>query len=203
MKLLSQSHSPYARKVVVLIHELGLSEIQIEHQETSPTNPNPIVSSLNPLGKVPVLLTDGGAIYDSSVICDYLCASKQDTALLPSSLEARTRALQFQALADGLCDIGIAARWEMVRRPENLRFPRLRNGLLDKLDKSYAYLEENTPSSTEITVGTIALACALDWLAFRGFTIDCQNHPRLTTWLDEFIRRPSMKASVFEGETAD
>lgn len=203
MKLLSQSHSPYARKVVVVVHELGCDDIAIEHQETSPTNPNPVVSAANPLGKVPVLLTDDEAIYDSAVICEYLCHLNSDTRLLPSDFKARIRALRLQALADDLCATGIAARWEIERRPETLRYPLLRDGLLDKLTASFAFLEDTIPSEDDVTVGTIALACALDWLAFRGMAFDPARHPNLTTWFNRFVDRPSMRTSRFEGETFD
>lgn len=74
LTLLYQSHSPYARKVLVSAHELGLADrIDVVHHETSPTNRNDAVFAANPLGKVPVLLTpDAGALFDSVVICDYL-----------------------------------------------------------------------------------------------------------------------------------
>jgi len=38
MKLLYQTHSPYARKVLVAAHELGLQHrIEVIHHDTSPT----------------------------------------------------------------------------------------------------------------------------------------------------------------------
>ena len=41
MILLYQTHSPFARKVLVFAHECGLADqLQVEHHETSPTNPN-------------------------------------------------------------------------------------------------------------------------------------------------------------------
>jgi hypothetical protein len=40
MDLLYQTHSPYARKVLVAAHEMGLQhELSVIHQETSPTRP--------------------------------------------------------------------------------------------------------------------------------------------------------------------
>jgi glutathione S-transferase len=52
MKLLYQTHSPYARKVLVAAHEVGLADkLEVVHQETSPTRRNEDVISLNPLGK--------------------------------------------------------------------------------------------------------------------------------------------------------
>jgi len=57
MKLLYQTHSPYARKVLVAAFELGLQdEVEVVHHETSPTQRNHDVFAQNPLGKVPVLI---------------------------------------------------------------------------------------------------------------------------------------------------
>ncbi|MEM7478976.1 MAG: glutathione S-transferase N-terminal domain-containing protein, partial [Planctomycetota bacterium] len=74
MKLLTNRHSPYGRKAVATVHELNLTDVAIEHEETSPTKKNTAVSDHNPLGKIPILLTnDAGPIFDSDVICQYLC----------------------------------------------------------------------------------------------------------------------------------
>jgi glutathione S-transferase len=57
MKLLYQTHSPYARKALVFAHEAGLArQIEVVHHETSPTRRNEQVFAENPLGKVPVLI---------------------------------------------------------------------------------------------------------------------------------------------------
>src|SRR5439155_17400727 len=61
VKLFYQTHSPYARKVLVMAHEVGLAErMEVIHQETSPVVRNDAVFALNPLGKVPVLVTGDG-----------------------------------------------------------------------------------------------------------------------------------------------
>ena len=50
MKLLYQTHSPYARKVLVFAHEIGLAgQIEVIHQETSPTLRNEQVYAENPV----------------------------------------------------------------------------------------------------------------------------------------------------------
>ena len=60
MKLLYQTHSPYARKALVFAHEAGLApQIEVVHHETSPTRRNDHVFAENPLGKVPVLIRSG------------------------------------------------------------------------------------------------------------------------------------------------
>lgn len=118
MKLLYQTHSPYARKALVFAHEAGIADrIEVVHHETSPTNRNPAVFAENPLGKVPVLLRPGlPPVFDSDVICAYFDTLHDGTALIPVQGEARWQALRLQAVAQGIADAGIAVRWETVRR---------------------------------------------------------------------------------------
>lgn len=205
LTLLYQSHSPYARKVLVCAHELGLAgRLEVVHHETSPTNRNDAVFAQNPLGKVPVLLTqDAGALFDSVVICDYLDRFVGAGRLIPRDGPARYEALRLQALAQGLCDAGIALRWETVRRPEALRYPPLAEGQATKLIEAYDNLEAQADLAGPVTVGQIALATALDWLAFRGMPDFRERAPRLAAWHDDFCRRPSMRATPYDGETQD
>src|SRR5215475_10540696 len=98
MKLLYQTHSPYARKVLVAAHEIGLQDsLEVIHHETSPTRRNEAVFALNPLGKVPVLICDDGEVlFDSNVICEYLDGLHQGPGLIPSHPRQHFRALRMQ-----------------------------------------------------------------------------------------------------------
>ncbi|WNJ94030.1 glutathione S-transferase [Bosea sp. 685] len=205
MTLLYQSHSPYARKVLVSAHELGLADsIEVVPHETSPTNRNDAVFAANPLGKVPVLLTpDAGALFDSVVICDYLDRLAGTGRLIPHEGPARYEALRLQALAQGLCDAGIALRWETVRRPEALRYPPLAHGQAMKLLEAYEHLETQVEFGARVNIGQIALATALAWLEFRDLPGFRKCAPRLTAWYDDFCQRSSMRATPYDGETQD
>jgi glutathione S-transferase len=204
MQLLYQTHSPYARKVLVFAHEVGLaSSIEVVHHETSPTRRNEEVFARNPLGKVPVLLRDDRpALFDSDVICAYLDTLRDGPRLIPSDGEARWHALRVQAVAQGLADAGIAVRWETVRRPAELRYLPLRDGHVAKLVSSYDWLERELDTDT-LHVGHIAVATALDWLEFRQLPGFRDGRPRLGAWFDAFARRPSMQATPLSGETQD
>lgn len=204
MKLLYQTHSPYARKALVFALEAGLGDrIAVEHHETSPTRANPEVFAENPLGKVPVLLRPGQEpIFDSAVICAYLDTLHDGPRLIPEGGETRWRALRFEAVAQGLADSGIQLRWERVRRPEALRYPPLADGYALKLEESYAWLERRLDAGEMVTVGHIALATALDWLEFRDLP-SFRAFPRLSAWFDAFAARPSMQATLLAGETHD
>jgi glutathione S-transferase len=205
MKLLYQTHSPFARKVLVFAHEAAIaSRIEVIHQETSPTRRNAVVFTENPLGKVPVLIRPGrSALFDSDVICAYLDTVHDGRRLIPADGETRWLALREQALAQGLADAGIAIRWETVRRPEALRYPPLCDGYIEKLIAGYDWLERELDVSSPVHVGHIALATCLDWLEFRDLPGFRDRRPRLADWFDEFQGRPSMRATPLSGETHD
>lgn len=204
MKLLYQTHSPYARKALVFAHEAGLAgQIEVLHHETSPLRRNEEVFAANPLGKVPVLLRPGlPPIFDSDVICAYLDTLHADRPLIPAEGEARWLALQVQAVAQGLADAGIAIRWETQRRPQELRYPALRDGYVEKLLASYDWLEQNFDARASVDVGHIALATTLSWLEFRELP-SFRSRPQLTSWFDEFSQRDAMLATPLSGQTHD
>jgi glutathione S-transferase len=205
MKLLYQTHSPYARKVLVFAHEVGLArQLDVVHQETSPTARNEQVFAENPLGKVPVLIRAAAPpLFDSDLICAYLDTLHEGRQLIPPEGEARWRALRVQAVAQGLAQAGIAVRWETVRRPRELRYPALAEGYTQKLISGYDWLERELDIDAPLHIGHIAIGTTLSWLEFRELPAFRPGRPRLTQWLDDFETRDSMLATPLSGETHD
>ncbi|QND51417.1 glutathione S-transferase family protein [Phyllobacterium sp. 628] len=205
MKLLYQTHSPYARKVLVAIHESGLAgEVEVIHHETSPTRRNEDVYALNPLGKVPVLITsDGTAIFDSTVICDYIDGLHEREKLIPANGEARWNALRLQTIAQGMADSGIVVRWETERRPEELRWSVMRDAQLQKIEAACDFVEMSVDFGGPLDIGKIALGTTLSWIAFRNVYAFEVGRPKLSAWYNAFCERPSMLATTLAGETHD
>lgn len=205
MKLLYQTHSPYARKALVFAHEAGLADrLEVVHHETSPTHRNPEVFAQNPLGKVPVLLRPGQPpLFDSDVICAYLDTRHEGRRLIPEQGQPRWQALRAQAVAQGIADAGIAVRWETVRRPEAFRYAPLRDGYAGKLAASYDWLERELDVAAPLHVGHVAVATALAWIEFRALPGFREGRPRLAAWFDGFEQRSSMRATPLSGETVD
>ena len=101
--LRSAPASPFARKVRIGAHVVGLiDDIAIEG---GPSGEGDVIYQQNPLGKIPVLVTDDGqAIYDSPVILEYLDAVTTPGSLIPTEIGARFDALRLQSLGDGILD---------------------------------------------------------------------------------------------------
>lgn len=201
MKLYYGTTSPYVRKVIVAGIELGLDG-QIERINTLPWESDTKYGDVNPVGKVPALITDTGqAIYDSPVIIDYLDSLHDGPKLIPPSGEERYEVLRIAALADGMMDAVILLFSELTRRPKELHWEywddRQRNTVarsLDALEKDATSFDPVQPD-----LGQITTACAVGWIEFRIelLGIDFRDgHPVLAKWFDTFSERASMKNSM-------
>jgi len=194
MKLFYSPTSPFARKVLVVAHEVGRAndlELALVPAPTLPTQHYPELSRHNPLAKIPALvLDDGTTLFDSRVICEYL---DPEGRLLGRE---RFRTLRTQALADGVIDAGILMRFEQTLRPEPLRWD---EWLEAQARKIRAGLDELEAMSFEddLDLGQIAVVCALQWLAFRRPIADVRSgREKLFTWLDAIATRPSFVATA-------
>ena len=194
MKLIYSFTSPYARKVRILLIEKGL-DATVEHVVASPLAEPETVIAANPLGKIPVLLTDSGAIYDSPVICEYLdCLAGEP--LLPVSGGSRWSVLRVQALADGIMDAAFSIVMEQLR-PEPERSSAWRDRWRAVILRATADANRDFPKLPDrFDLGQIAMAAALGYLAFRLPDIDWQTDaPLLATWWDETRQRASVLAT--------
>lgn len=197
MKLRYSPTSAYVRKVSVTAIEKGLDD----NIERIPTNVWEVTTDIgqdNPLGKVPALITDDvGVLYDSPVICEYLDSLTPAPCLFPAAGPLRWQALKQQALADGLLDAAVACFLE-GRRPEGERsyawIARQSSAARRALDAMEADVAAFAP---EMTIGHIAIACALGWLLFRQPIEDWRPaRRRLTAWYEDFAARPSMQETL-------
>lgn len=159
MKLRYSPLSPFVRKVTVTLIETGLED-KVERILTDVWNPDTDIAKDNPLGKIPALvLEDGGVLYDSPVICEYLDGLHDGGKLFPASGEDRWRALRLQALGDGMSEAGITRLLES-RRPEEFQYDKWMNRQTAKLFRAMDVLEAGLDElGPEFGIGQIAVAC--------------------------------------------
>lgn len=197
--LLRHSHtSPFVRKVTVLLHEIGLaSEVEIETVDGW-SEPDHLTAD-NPLSMVPTLvLDDGGSLYDSRVICDYLDRQHTGPKMIPDDAPARWVVLREQALADGILDSAVLVFVETVKRPQEKRWDWWLELKQRAIMRSLDLLEQRLDEfAGRVDLGTISTAVALAYLDLRGAVGEWRDgRPRLSAWFAEFARRPSMIATA-------
>ena len=202
MRLRYAPNSPYVRKVLIVAIEAGLED-RIEKVPTNvtPLEENSEVAAENPLSKIPSLaLDEGGPLFDSRVICEYLDSLGDHPRVFPAPGPARWAALRQQALADGILDAAVACRYETMFRPADKRWPPWIEGQMRKVRQGLDALEDGCDGLRgAITIGQVAVACALGWLEIRLAEDWRAQRPALSGWFDAFSERPSMKATVPPG----
>lgn len=206
MKLFAALASPFVRKVRIVAMECGLDDrIELHVLATAPHQPDAALAAVNPVKKIPTLVTgDGAALYDSGVITDYLNA-ESGCRLVPADGPARWTAKRQEALADGLLDAAVLCRYETFVRPEEKQWDGWIDaqmgkidGALDRMGAEVADLGD--PAAAETSLGAIAFGCALGYLDFRFADKDWRaGWPALAGWFATYARRPAMQATVPSG----
>jgi glutathione S-transferase len=196
MILRSSPPSPFGRKVRIAADILGLSD-RIEIVVADTNDPDDSLRRQNPLGKIPVLIDDGRAIFDSRVILEHLDHLAGGGRIIPRDHGARLDALTMQATCDGILDASILQVYEGRFREEAKRDANWLKYQADKVGRALALLEA-APPPVGPDVGAITLACALGYLDLRFEGRWRAGHPRLVAWLDAFAARtPSFEATRF------
>lgn len=196
MKIYGGLTSPFVRTALVTAYELGLgNRITHVNEPVSPTEANPKLTALSPIGKVPVLETDHAhAIQDSRVIVEYLCHVAGNSDMIPDDGVKRFRVLTLQALGQGLGEAAVSYRYETATRPKGLQWTewiertRLRiNAVFDDLETNWQNYLGN------INAGSITVAVVLAYIDFRMPEFSWRNgRPKLAAFHENFSKRESM-----------
>jgi glutathione S-transferase len=202
VKLFWSSASPYARKVMIVLHELNLLE-RVEVID-APKQDSLELQQHNPLGKIPTLITDDGECYfDSNVICEYLDVTLGRGLLIPASGPNRWMTLTRRTLGDGMIDAGILIRNE-VRRSTQAQSSAIIMKQSAKIEQGLRMLEKLAAQlgAAPFDIGHITIACAVEWLDFRfgpsgkwrqQYVLDpLKGRPRLTEWHASVASRKSL-----------
>ena len=190
MKLYNNRPSPYGRKVLIAAHEKSLMK-RITLFQIDPWSDPSALLAVTPIGKVPALVTDDGAVItDSTIISEYFDAVGHGRALIGDD---RFEVMARVALMQGLIDAAFAIVIER-RRPTERRW----DDWVSRQHRAIARtLDIVAPVDDRFDLGDIALACALAYLDFRLPEIAWRcAHRTLAAWLDEVGRRPSMLATA-------
>ena len=200
MTLYTNAASPFARKVMVLLHETGqLERVALLPVPLTPVNPIAELNLDNPAGKIPALrLADGNVLHDSRVILDYLDQQHVGNPLIPREGSARWRRLTLASLADALLDAALLIRYETALRPVEKHWDLWLDNQQQKIDRALSYFEQDaiTELSSAFDVASISVAAALGYLDFRQPNLGWRSsYPRLASWYGEVSQRPSMLAT--------
>lgn len=198
MKLIASLTSPFARKVRIVLAE---KDIPFELIVDIPWNADTEVPKFNPLGKVPVLMRDGGdALYDSRVIVEYLEEIKPWPLLVPADSEQRIAVKKWEALADGVSDAAATIFLER-RRSEPQQSPDWIARQQAKIENGLATMNTSITGpfclGETFTLADIAVGSTLGYLDLRFADIGWRSRfPALKSLEEKLAIRASFRDTV-------
>ena len=197
MKLIGSNTSPYVRKVRIVMIEKKLDYVFVTEDVWAAQTK---ITESNPLGKVPCLIMEGSdALFDSSVIVEYLDTLSPVGKLIPSVGRERAEIKTWETLADGVLDAAILARLEATwgGRTDAQRCPAWIERQLGKVHASLRAMsrglgEKPFCAGVHFTLADVAVGCALGYLDFRFPEIDWRtDYPNLARLQGKLMQRAS------------
>ena len=199
MKLIASLTSPYARKIRVMLAE---KKLPFELVVDSPWEPTSTVPEINPLGKVPVLITDDGeTFFDSPVLAGWLETLSVAPRLVPADPLEAVRVRQLEALADGIIDAVVIIVRE-GRRPEAQRSDEVVARQLQAIERGLDRFEQLATGRSWLhgdgmSLGDIAAGVMLGFIELRLPQVDWRNgRAALNALADRLFERDSFRDTL-------
>ena len=199
MRLISATPSPYARKVRIALAEKA---IPFELVTEIPWNNDTALPQYNPLEKLPVLLLDdGGSVYESSHILEWLELKYPEPPLLPTDVDGILEAKRCMVIGNGICDALLLVFFERMRpedhqsAPWSARQMRKVEGGFTEMARTVA--EKAFVVDNRLTLGDIAFGAVLGYASVRFAEFLWRTrYPNLALYYDRLSQRPSFRDTV-------
>ncbi len=212
IKLFYSPFHSFAHKTLIVAHEAGLWErltlvptFPFRNLDAEFVTGQYDMSAIAPLGKVPCLATEDGAVlYASQTIVEYLNAHRAENALslYPAEGPARWDALTRLALGDAIFEFAVQLSMEGWIERE-LRRPSIYEWLWPKIIAALDHLESIAAAPREFDVGDAGILQGISYLAAKAENSDddpvCPNYdwrhdrPALAAWYDQAMQRLSVQ----------
>ena len=224
MKLFYSPFHTFVHKVLVTAHECGhwdnlhrIATFPFKNNQGEDCGDAYDISVINPLDKVPTLVTDEGqAVFGSQAICEYLNFISRVGCMYPEAGFKRWDALSRMSLCDTIFESTVQMVMEQWK-PEAQWNMGLFNWLWPKFNAGLDSLERSAERGwTEFDIGHASMLHAISYLGFRAEFYEAKDpvypnynwregRPALAEWFGTAIKRPSVRSHYnqpFEGDSS-
>jgi glutathione S-transferase/RNA polymerase-associated protein len=200
--------SPYAQKVKIALREKG---VDFEVATPGGLGAGGVAGEFlaaNPRAEVPVLIDGGTAVFDSTVILEYIEDRWPRPPLLPAGAAERARVRMIEEVMDTHYE---AVNWALgeigwFRRAEGALADTLRANAARQTKGFHAWLERELGqrawfNGADFGWGDLAVAPFVAASATLGNAPEAGS--RLAAWLERVLARPSVATTVGEARAFD
>jgi glutathione S-transferase len=185
--------SPYARKVRMALYEKNVpfERVRALHGDCNRTD----FLHVNPRAEVPALVDGDLALYDSTIICEYLEDRYPEPALYPRDPGRRAACRLIEDLADTQLDAALYAV-TVVEFGRGESHPAMHDAAAGDIGRLSDALERRLGDEPffvgQFSIADIAVAPHLMVATFLGFPPNASTHPKLARWMGHVQERPAV-----------
>lgn len=214
MKLYSAPLSIFSRKIEIVLAEKGIAfeRVMVPFSQASGYRPKlPDVLAVNPKGQVPVLIDGSVALYDSTVIFEYLEEAYPSPPLLPASPQDRAACRLLELYADESMIVPLKALMHrtMPDAPEGSGWEAAEQRAHEAeivIARQYAHLETRIGDDdffcSRLSIADIGLFMGILY-GQRLAGPSLAGFPRLRAWMMRLLALPTFTTVVAELQAAD
>lgn len=180
--LIGSVTSPYVRKLRLAFH--GRISYELKTINYLEENDAEYLKKINPINKIPILIDDGEAIYDSRVIYNYLSQKYQWT---PLTIAEENILSAIDAALDTTINIFSFERGGLDLSTPNSYLNRQK----ERIPSIINYLKPWAQNNTEWNFLAMSLYSYLDWAQFRKM-INLKEYPEMLQFLEKFKNSPGV-----------
>ncbi|KAL2894309.1 Elongation factor 1-gamma 2 [Bienertia sinuspersici] len=197
-----------AFKALIAAEYSGVNVEVVKDFEMGVTNKSPEFLKMNPIGKVPVLETPDGPVFESNAIARYVTKLKADNPLFGSSLIEYAHVEQWIDFASLEIDAHIA-RWLYPRLGYLVYLPPAEEAAIAALKRSLEALSTHLACNTylvgdSVTLADIIMACNLYYgfsrIMTKSFT---SEFPHVERYVWTMVNQPNFKKVLGEVKQAE
>lgn len=193
LTLFDDVFSPYARKVRIALYEKGVpfERVRALHGDCNRTD----FVHVNPRAEVPALIDGDAAIFDSTIICEYIEERYPDPPLYPRDPRLRATCRLIEDLADTQLDAALYAI-TLIELGRGESHPEMHQAALRDTARLYDDLTRRLGEAPffcdAYSLADIAVAPHVMAAVFLGFGPDATRHAALLAWFERVQARPAV-----------
>ncbi len=193
LTLVSHPLCPYVQRAAIVLREKG---VPFSRRWVDLSAKPDWFTAISPLGKTPVLLADGDAIFESAVICEYL-----DEVFAPRLHPADPlRRARHRAWMEFGSDV-LNRIWTFYTAPDAAALEAARDALVSRFRQLEPALDPQGPFFAGTSFGLVDAVFAPVFRYFEVFEAIgeadfSEGLPRVRAWRAAFAERPSVQEAV-------
>ncbi len=189
--------------VAIALNEAGLDYSPVRVDFASAEQTTPAYHQVNPKGRVPALVTDGGILTETGALLDYIADIAPQAGLRPDDPLQAARMREVMYYLASTMHVNHAHKMRGARwADKEASWKDMAGKVTETMTASSAHVEAHCLRGPFVLGDRVSLAdpylyVVCNWL--EGDGVDVAAFPRITAFMQAMFERPSVRKAVEQG----